>query len=243
MARSHTELQNLIVGLGLLLAALAATPAWAKKTDRIHVADIVIVGEVKSLERGRLRISTDFMGTVEADWAQVTRVESKKWIEIEIKDGTRYFGTIVDSGEDRVLAVEGEETSARLPFSELVLIHQSKEGFWGKIDLSLALGYSFVQATDTTQGSVTGDISRRTRRFHSEFHLLSILSETGDERFTRNDVSWTITRALRGRWTYDAAAEFQSNESLGLDQRYLLRASSLYRALRTDIRELALGAG
>ena len=243
MTRSHAQLLNLSVGLGLLLAALAATPAWAKKTDRIHVADIVIVGEVKSLERGRLRISTDFMGTVEADWQQVTRVESSKWFEIEIKDGTRYFGNIIDSGEDLVLAVEGEETSARLPFSELVLINQSKEGFWGKIDLSLALGYSFVQATDTTQGSVTGDISRRTRRFHSKFYLLSILSETGDDRFTRNDVSWTSTRALKGRWTYDAAAEFQSNESLGLDQRYLLRASSLYRALRTDIRELALGAG
>ena len=243
MTRSHAIRWLRFAGVGIALATIAATPAVAKKTDQIHIAGIMIVGEVKSLERGRLRISTDFMGTVEADWQQVTRVESSKWFEVEIKDGQRYFGTIVDSGEDGVLAVEGDQRVVRLPFSDLVVINQSKEGFWGKIDLKGALGYSFVQATDTTQGSVTGDISRRTQRFYSKFHLLSILSETGDDRFTRNDISWTITRALRGRWTYDAAAEFQSNESLGLDQRYLLRASSLYRALRTDIRELALGAG
>ena len=182
----------------LAFIAIAATPALAEKTDRIHVAGIEIVGEVKSLERGRLESAPTSWARSRRTGQQVTRLDSKKWFEVEVRDGHRYFGNIVDSGEDGVLAVQGDDATVRLPFSELVLINQSKEGFWGKIDLSVALGYSFVQATDTTQGSVTGEISRRTRRFYSKFHLLSILSETGDDRFTRNDISWTITRALRG---------------------------------------------
>lgn len=243
MTSSHAQLQNLIVGLGLLLSALAAAPAWAEKTDRIYVADIVIVGEVKSLERGRLRVSTDYMGTVEVDWKQVTRVESKKFFEIEIKDGSRSFGTIVASDEDRVLTVQGDETTARLPFSELVSIVQTEAGFWGKIDVRVALGYSFVQATDTSQGSISADLSRRTGKFFSDLSLLSVLSETGDDRFTRNDASYTAQRHLPGRWTYSLTGQFQTNESLGLDRRWLVRGGPLYRALRTDIRELTLAAG
>ncbi len=227
----------------LAFIAIAATPALAEKTDRIHVAGIEIVGEVKSLERGRLKISTDFMGTVEADWEQVTRLESKKWFEVEVRDGHRYFGNIVDSGEDGVLAVQGDDATVRLPFSELVLINQSKPGFWGKVDVKVALGYSFVQATDTTQGSVDASVSRRNRRFFTRLELLSILSETGDDRFTRNDFSYTGQRALPGRWTYNLAAQYQTNESLGLDSRYMLSGGPLYRVLRTDIREITLGTG
>ena len=234
---------SLWLAAAILALATVATPALAKKTDRIHVADIVIVGEVKSLERGRLKIGTDFMGTVDVDWEQVQRVESKLWFEVEIRDGTRHFGTLVASGEDRVLAIEGEEATVRLPFSELVTVNQAKAGFWGKIDASVALGFSFVEATDTTQASLDAGLRRRTGRFFSSLDLLSVFSETGDDSFTRNDFSYTAERALPGRWTYDAAAEFQTNESLGLDKRWLVRGSALLRAYRSNIRELSLGAG
>jgi hypothetical protein len=243
VTKSDAALLFRIVGTCLALTAVAAAPASAEKTDRIHVAGIVIVGEVKSLEQGRLRISTDYMGTVEADWNQVTQVESKKFFEIETKDGTRYFGSIVASDEDRVLAARGDESTVHLPFSEVIRIDQTEMGFWGKVDGDIALGYSFVQATDTSQGSFSGNLSRRTGRFFSQLSLLSVLSETGDDRFTRNDASYTAERYLPGRWTYSLTGQLQTNESLGLDRRWLVRGGSLYRALRTDIRELTLAAG
>ncbi len=244
MTRAVSSKLLLAASLLVVLGAAAVSPAFAKKTDRIHVAGLLIVGEVKSLERGRLRISTDFMGTVEADWAQVTRVESEKlWFEIELRDGERYFGSIVESGEDGVLALEGTDALVRLPFTEIITIDQSKAGFWGKIDLDVALGYSFVQATETSQGSIDASASRRNRRFHSRLHWLSVLSDSKEESFLRNDGSYNALRNLPGRWTYDLEAGYQTNESLGLDERFLIRGSGLFRVLRTGIRELTLGAG
>ncbi|MCP3956520.1 MAG: DUF481 domain-containing protein [bacterium] len=230
---------------GLLLLAALAAPAAAEKTDLILVTNgNQILGEVKSLERGKLQVSTDFMGTVRMDWQQIARIESKLWFEVEVRSGALHFGHLAETDEDRVLIVEGEdEQAARLPFDEILFIHQTEIGRVGKIDASISLGFSFNQASDVTQLSFDGEFSRRTRRFVSDIGLLAIVNDTGDESFSREDLTYTITRHLPRRWAWDASATGQTNEELGLESRWLVRGSALYRAVRTNIRELYLGAG
>jgi hypothetical protein len=227
----------------LAFACIGVAPARADKTDRVTVAGVVIVGEVKSLQRGRLKFSTDFMETVEVDWAQITRIESKLWFEIETRSGERHFGRIVAGEEDRVLVVDTGEATLHFPYREIVSIDQARTGFWGKIDAGVGLGVSFVQGTETTQASLDAYFKRRTGRFASSLSLGAVVSDTREDRTSRSDISYTATRNLPGRWTYGLAAQFQTNESLGLDQRYLVRGGPIYRLLRTDTRELELGVG
>ena len=52
-----------------VLYVLTAMPAHAEKTDIVVLANgNIVTGEVKSLEFGTLRYSTDSMGTVKIDW-------------------------------------------------------------------------------------------------------------------------------------------------------------------------------
>lgn len=229
--------------VGLTAVALAA-PVLAAKTDRIQFADTLIIGEVKTLERGTLTITTDYTKKIQADWDEVLQVESKITFEVEDRDGGRYFGTLAASGEDRVLVVEQEDGAVvRLPFSEVVSINQTKTDLVGKIEADVSLGFSFVQATETTQATLDAGFTRRTKRFFTRVHLLAIVSDTAEEQSSRSDLSYTAMRNLPGRWTFDVAGQSQSNESLGLDQRWLVRGSGVFRTVRTDIRELLLGAG
>lgn len=227
----------------VLLLALAA-PAAAEKTDRILVTNgNEIVGEVKSLEHGQLLVKTDYMGTVRMDWEQIARLESKLEFEVEARDGQLYFGHLVASDEDRVLIVSGDDGTARLPYSEVLTIEQTKTSRVGKIDASISLGFSFNQASDVTQFSLDGSYKRRTRRFVRSYNLVAIVNDREDETFSREHLSYTLVRHLRQRWTWDGSATFQANEELGLDRRWLVRGGALHRTLRTDIRELWLGVG
>ena len=66
-----------VLGILLSLIVTAAAPASAEKTDRILLSNATeIIGEVESLEHGQLRVSTEYMRTVELDWEQVVRIES-----------------------------------------------------------------------------------------------------------------------------------------------------------------------
>ena len=185
--------------LGSLLSFLVmqAAPASAEKTDRIVVANgTEIIGEVKSMEHGQLRISTDYMRTVGLDWAHVVRIESSLEFEVETLEGERYFGQLAPSGEDRLLIVAAAEDGVRLPFDRVLVINQTKSTELGKVDASISVGFSFTQATDVTQASLDGSYSRRTRRFSRRQHLVAILSDTADETFSRGDFSFTLFRHL-----------------------------------------------
>ncbi len=110
-----------LAAAGLVLVALATTPAAAGNTDRILISGgNEICGDIERLEGGKLRVSTHFMGTVLIDWAQTARIESRLDFEVETGDGRRYSGRLAAAGEDRVLAVSGEHGSGRLPFDEVV---------------------------------------------------------------------------------------------------------------------------
>ena len=231
--------------VALLLSAFAVVPASAEKTDRIALSNgTEVIGEIKSLGRGELRVSTDYMRTVQLDWVQVLWLESELEFEVQAIDGERYFGMLVRSEEDRVLVVEGDDGAIRLPYDQVLLFDQTRsEELLGKIALSISAGFSFTQATDTTQISFDGSGSRRTRRFLSRFGLVAILSDTREEDFTRADLNYSIMRHLPGRWTWESSLSVQSNDKIGLDRRYLLRETAQLRTVRSSIRELWLGIG
>ena len=229
----------------LLLAALLGAPVFAAKTDRIAISNgTEILGEVKTFDGGLLRISTDYMRTVYVDWEQVLRFESKKELEIELLDGSRYFGTVETGDEDRILVVTGSHGTVELPFDEIVQFTQTRTTTRiGKVDISLSAGLNFSSATDSTQVTSDSSIVRRTRKFSSSWSLLAIYSDTRDESFVRGDLDYHLIRHLPGRWTYDGTLLVQTNEQIGLEERYLIRGSAQYRTIRTATRELWLGAG
>ena len=53
-----------------------------------------ITCEIKSLDRGRLKIGTDALETVTVYWQRVVAVASPRLFEVEVESGSRYFGAL-----------------------------------------------------------------------------------------------------------------------------------------------------
>ena len=84
------------------LAFLAGSvPALADKTDIVHLRNgDRVTCEIKKLERGQLKVSTDSMGTIYIEWKDVVRVTSKELYVIEMQDGSRVQGTLAEADTD-----------------------------------------------------------------------------------------------------------------------------------------------
>jgi hypothetical protein len=83
--------------IALLLAlCLTSTDALAtRKTDIVYLKNgDKITGEFKELVQGELKLSTAEMGSVYIKWNGIARIESDKYIEMELLDGTRVFGQL-----------------------------------------------------------------------------------------------------------------------------------------------------
>ena len=86
----------------ILALALASVPlcALAARTDTVLLINgNTITGEVETYDFGKLEYSTDSMGTVNIDWEDIVTITSNRSLQVEVVDGTRYFGHLEAADE------------------------------------------------------------------------------------------------------------------------------------------------
>ena len=125
---------SLLLSTGLfftILSQLMSLPALGRdKTDVIILKNgDHITGEIKSLARGKMSLSTDSMGTVSIEWEDVERVTSQWVFEVETETGLRTFGSLSPAAEPRTIEVIGEGSRNTLNQTSVVRLTQLEAGF------------------------------------------------------------------------------------------------------------------
>src|SRR5210317_1261604 len=135
-------MKNCSLFIAVAVIILLPAAAYAAKTDVVLLVNgNTITGEIKSLEFGALRYSTDSMGTVSVDWEDIVSITTKQTLQLEVSDGNRYFGRL-DSADERfeikVITLSGD---VDLHTSQIVRMTpiDAEESFWERVDGSFAL--------------------------------------------------------------------------------------------------------
>ena len=189
--------------IGLFAAtALVCCNAFARdKTDVITLDNgDHITGEIKSLEHAKLRISTDSLGTIYAEWDDIVSVTSRFEFEIELTDGSRYFGSIVKNTVGDQLLVSGRDQPRLLEMGRVIRITPIENSFLERLQGSLSFGYDFTKASDVTQFNFNANASHRTKNRAISMKAASVITDTDEETTERAELSFTLTRFRANRW-------------------------------------------
>lgn len=207
------------LALVMLLSSVGTAHA-APKTDIVELTNgDRITCEIRKLERGKLTVKTDGIGTISIEWDDVERVTSTASFDIELASGRRVFGSLArgDAGTVDVATSSGTE---RLPLADIVRITPIGGTFWRRLDGAIDAGFSFEQANVQTQWTLHTNVDYRGRRWLSELEADSALTTREDaDRQTRNSLTLQTQRFLRPRWSVVGFAQFQQNEELSLNLR------------------------
>jgi len=209
----------------LLLAAISlwSLPAIAQKTDTLYLTNgDRVTCEVKTLERGRLTIKTESMGTLTVEWDAVDRIVTDKTLEISLSNGRRVFGELADSGESRVLTVERDEVSERLEVDQVATLDQVlvDRSFWQRLDGKAGLGLNYTKGSDVGQLFFTGNTKFRKVRSEYQVNWSAILTSTKGDDSQRGNLGGAYRRYMEDRWFWTALANFDRNDELGIDGRF-----------------------
>jgi hypothetical protein len=222
----------------LILLVCSAPCDAAAKTDVVELLNgDRVTCEIRKLERGKLTVKTDGIGTIAIEWNDVERVTSTASFDIELASGQRVFGALArgDSGTVDVVTAAGKE---RLPLATIVRISPVGDTFWRRLDGAIDAGFSFTQANVQTQWTFHSEVSYRSRRWLSELEGDSALTSREDaDRQSRNTVSLETQRFLGPRWSGLGFAQFQQNEELSLNLRTVL-GTGIQRILSQSNRTL-----
>jgi hypothetical protein len=202
-----------------------------------------ITCEIRRLARGKLRVKTDDMGTVDIEWDKVESLTARGLFEIEDLTGHLYFGPLETIPEEglQVATATGIET---VPLVSVVRIMMLRTTFWKRLSGSIAVGFGYTKSSDLAQ--FNGDLSVKFTRpsFSAEFKASSFIQrqENVDDT-TRNSASLSYTRTFENRQFALGQVSADQNRELGFDIRAGVTAAWGRYLLRSQGNEVLGAAG
>lgn len=189
-----------ILFLAFVLALFSHASA---QTDSLTLSNgNIIVGEIKSMDKGVLTIETDYS---EADfkvtWSEIRKIASKTKYLITLSNGKRYNGTLnsIDSfkveidtynpeGLLRTISKRKDQTEQpvggkeTVSLEEVVYLNALDEGFWSRLSATIDFGWSLTRANNLRQLNVRSGLGYLADRW-------KITSSYNALRSTQDDVA------------------------------------------------------
>jgi len=217
----------------IVLYGLIVTSAYAAKTDIVVLINgNAVTGEIKSLEFGALRYSTDSMGTVNIDWEDIVNLTSNQNLQIELANGTRYYGhlTTPDDRFSVIIKTVTSETSFLMTDIVRITPIETADKFWQRLEGSFTLGFQTQKSNEVTTSNAAADVSYRTRDYLVGLRLTSTTTATvsdpilptgqpSEETNVRQNFQANYQRFRPNRWFTDWFTGWEKNDELGINSR------------------------
>jgi hypothetical protein len=220
----------------LLLLFLASTITAYSQTDSLILSNNdLIVGEIKSMDKGVLIIETDYSDSdFKVSWSGVKRIISKTKFLITLSSGKRYNGSInsVDSIQAIIDTYDPHELlnislkkkkedqnlekplggKVKVDLQEVVYLNAVDDGFWSRLSANIDLGWSVTKANNLKQFSVRSGIGYLADRWKLGSSFNSLRSnQDGVEPVKRTDADITFNFFLPKDWFILYNITFLSN--------------------------------
>ena len=223
-----------------LFLLLWSGAAEAQKTDSVWIKNSDrITGEVKTLSRGKLKYSTDDLGTIYIEWDKVDRISSRASFEVQVTSGRKYFGSLG-------LAVPGQVVVGidTVVLATIVAIQPIQQKFIDRVDGYLDLGFSLQKANTTVQLTSGLKVTYRGPRTETIFDATTFREDREDtDETSRLSAALTERLWLGDRWSTGLAVEYERNDELDLAGRATVLGFGSRTLARTNHNDFWVTAG
>ncbi len=212
-----------------ILLVLITVPARAQIDTLVMKNGDMLIGEIKELQQGVIKMETDYSDKDFAiEWNKVSEIYTTSKFVISLSDGDRITGKIQTDPTDssKVLLFErgGMKSARRM---DIVFLKEIEESFFGRFDASIGLGVTITTENKLQQVNTKGNIAYMGRfwRANGSVDLLrSIQQDT--IRTRRLEGSFGVSLLLERSWFLAASANFLQSD----EQKLRLRSTTDFSA-------------
>ena len=206
-------------------AALAACSleAAAQKDSLILKNKDVIVGDIKSMDRGVVTIETDYSkDDFRVEYSGINWIKTSTFYIITLTDGTRLNGNLETIGSDKIKILTDEGVEKVIGFEDLVYIKSIDKEFRDRLSASVDFGFGITKSQNLKQISFRGNVGYMAESWSTDVYYNSIYSNQDDVDAIRNtDGGLTFRYLLPKDWYVPVSLTFLSNTEQKIDLRVL----------------------
>jgi putative salt-induced outer membrane protein YdiY len=241
------------LSLGSLFIAslLFGNPADAKRND-----DLVVMkngdrftGEIKKLDHGILYFKSSYMlESVQLDWAQVDKLESKDQFFVALQNGKRYTGGIEKVGGTEsltpIVRLDTEGRAIEIKQADVISIQQSEGSFWSQLNGSIDYGLSYSSGNSALSSSLGAGVEyQRTKGYVGLTTSSQFSSQSSGRSTNRYTLDGQYFRLLSPQWFYGGLLDLLKSDQQDLNLRTTIGAAFGRTVIRTDRTSLRIFAG
>ncbi|MDX8340954.1 DUF481 domain-containing protein [Draconibacterium sp. IB214405] len=223
-----------------VLFIFSVTQLFAQ-TDKIYTSNgDVLVGEIKSMQKGVLVYDTDYADSdFNVDWEEIEGLICTRMLMIYTIDGEKYTGGLgFLPDEPKKLTIQTLDKNISVSMDEIVEITSLEQRIIDRVIISIDAGLSLSKANNVRQTSASAKVSYRGIKWNmsATFNNVGTKQDNVDPT-KRTDGGFTLVRDIWGNGMILGGAEFLSNSEQLLDLRstfrgglglYLIRTNHLY---------------
>jgi len=195
-----------------------------KSDTLVLVNDDIIVGKIKEMRKGVLKIETDYSDEdFRLKWLDVKSIKSTQHSLIMLDNGVRVNGYVDMSEEDNseVVLSEGQH-QVTVPIHRIVYLKPVND-FLSRFDASISIGFNFTKSNSLKQLTTRTNLAYTAFKWSYSAGYNSILSQQDSIKSTkRTDANLGIKYFLKKDWYTIVSGKFLSND----EQKLKLRAST-----------------
>lgn len=240
--RAHCLKRASLFGVALLVVVPAT--GWAQKTDVVTLVNgDTLTCEIKLLDRGRLQVSTDHLGTVYIEWDKIVSVTAARTFRVETATGLRLLGRLATTAPGRLDVVQ-ESGPVPVDGPDVVYIAPIGRRFWSQIDGGLNLGLSYTQSSGVAQASLGANALYRRPSLQLTATASSYLTAEDDgDNTSRHSLEIGGAKYFGRRSLWLLQGGFMRNQELGYDLRATVSAGVGSFLARSNHNILSVGGG
>jgi len=196
------------------------TSAKAQKDSLILSNGNVIVGEIKSMDKGVVQIETPYSDSdFKIEWEGIDEIYAKDYYLITIADGTRYNGRF-EKTKEKTIITESSGEIHEVKLEDIVYLNSMDKGFISRLYASIDVGFSLAKANNQMQFTSNSKIGYLADLWSLDVYYNSLFSQQDDaQNIKRTDYGIKYRYFLPKDWYLNAELAFLSNTEQFLDLR------------------------
>jgi len=228
----------------IIAFVLVSLSSFSQNDSLILSNGNVIVGEIKSMDKGVLQIETDYSDAdFKIELEGIKEIYSDSRFMFTTSDGSRYTGSFTTSGENIIIKDE-EQGDIVVKLIEIVYINGLDNGFLSRIYANIDFGYSLAKANNQQQVTSNIRIGYLADMWSLDAYYNTLFSsQDNTEDIRRNDGGFNYKYFLPHDWYLSAELTFLSNTEQSLNLRTTGKIGAGNYVIHSNSAYWGLGAG
>jgi len=232
-------------GITIVLFIIVAHPVFSQRDSLILKNKDVIVGEIKSLDKGVLTIETGYSKSdFTIEWSGIKEIYSKTTFLVTLKDGSRINGTFHSDSLNKIIITDNEGKKTETTLENIVYLKGLKSSFWSRVHANIDAGLSISKANNLKQYNVRSGFGYLADKWLADvFYDDTRSSQDSVADTKRTEAGASFTYFLPKDWYLLAALNTLKNTEQALKLRFTGKLGGGKYVIHTNRSYWGIGAG